>query len=142
MITFKSFVAEAEFSEDNFARLISAVEKRMPKLLSSRLYRLGGSAGVEELPGATGYTYFFGNHQAFRVRAANGHVLGFDIWTDYHPNKGPAFTADVGALDASSILGAMTKIAVIIKDPSVGDIEVASRFSNSTILPMRVRSAR
>lgn len=124
MITFKSFVAEAEFSEDNFARLITAVEKRMPKLLGSRIYRYGGPEGTEQLPGATGYLYFYGNHQAFRVRASSGTVLGFDIWTEYHPNKGPAYTADTASLNAATILGAMKEIANIIKNPSVGDLEV------------------
>jgi hypothetical protein len=128
MLTFSSFLAEAEFSEDNFGRLISAFEKRMPKLLGSQLYRLGGSSGVEKLSGATGYVYFIGSTgKAFRVRAKGGHVIGLDIWKEYHPNKGPAFVADMADISAGSIIAAMSKIAAIIKNPSAGEIEVPLR---------------
>ncbi len=128
MLTFSSFLHEAKFSEDNFGRLIAAVEKRMPKLLGSELYRLGGPSGVEKLSGATGYTYFVGSTgKAFRVRAKGGHVIGIDIWKEYHPNKGPAFVADMSDITAGSIIAAMGKIAAIIKNPSAGDIPVPLR---------------
>ena len=123
MLSFSSFLHEAQFSEDNFERLLNVIEKRMPKLLGTAIYRCGGPAGVEKVASAVGYLYFF-DDRAFRLRAKGGHVVGIDIWNEYHPNKGPAFTADVASLDVSSIIGAMGKIANIIKNPSAGEVEV------------------
>jgi hypothetical protein len=123
MLSFSSFMAEAKFSEDNFSRLLNVIEKKMPKLLGSEIYRYGGSAGVE----AQGILYFFGSGKAFRIRHRSGKVLGIDVWNEYHGNKGPAFTIELADIDASSIIGAMGKIASIIKAPRAGEIEVQLR---------------
>lgn len=127
MLTFSSFITEAKFSEDNFSRLLAVIEKKMPRYLGGAIYRYGGPDGVEKLSGAQGYLYFFGSGRAFRVRARAGHVLGIDIWKEYHPNKGPSFVADMGDIDASSIIGGIAKIASIIKSPSAGDVQVSIR---------------
>jgi hypothetical protein len=127
MLSFSSFLSEAKFSEDNFSRLLGVIEKKMPKLLGSEIYRLGGPSGVEKLPGAQGILYFFAKGKAFRIRHRAGTVLGIDVWSEYHPNKGPAFTIELADIDASSIVGAIGKIAAIIKSPRAGEIEVALR---------------
>jgi hypothetical protein len=96
----------------------------MPKLLGSQIYRYGGSAGFETFSGGVqGYLFFFGS-RAFRIRARAGQVLGIDIWKEYHPNRGPSFVADLKDLDVSSIIGAIGKIASIIKSPSATDIAI------------------
>lgn len=127
MHSFSSFIHEAKFSEDNFERLLGVIEKKMPKLLGSEIYRYGGPGGVEKMSGSEGYLYFFGAGRAFRVRARAGKVLGIDIWKEYHPNKGPSFTAELGDLNVSSIVGGISKLAAIIKSPSAGDVEVPLR---------------
>lgn len=127
MLSFSSFMLEAKFSEDNFSRLLSVIEKRMPKLLGSEIYRYGGPNGVEKISGGQGYLYFFGSGRAFRVRASSGKVIGVDIWKEYHPNKGPSFTAELTDLDVSSIIGALGKLASIIKNPSAGEVQVSLR---------------
>lgn len=124
---FSSFLSEAKFSEDNFTRLLNVIQKKMPKLLGSEIYRLGGSEGVEKLPGAQGILYFFSKNRAFRIRHRAGTVLGIDVWRVYHPNKGPEFTIELADIDASSIIGAMSKIASIIKAPKAGEVEVHLR---------------
>jgi hypothetical protein len=124
---FSSFIAEAKFSEDNFERLLGVIEKRMPKLLGSEIYRYGGPSGVEKVAGSDGYLYFFGAGRAFRVRARAGKVLGIDIWKEYHPNKGPSFTAELSDLNVTSIVGGISKLAAIIKNPSAGQVEVPLR---------------
>jgi len=123
MITFKHFIIEAKFSEEDFARVLSAFERRMPKLLGSSVYRSGGASGSEKLSGATGYLYFF-KTKAFQVREKGGNVLGIDVWDRYSINKGPAYTIDIKDLSADTILGSMSKLADLIKSPKVGEVPV------------------
>lgn len=125
MITFSAYLEEAKFSESNFERLLSAIERKMPKLLGSKLYRFGGPNGVEKLQGETGYLYFFGGTKAFRVRAKAGTIKGIDIWKEYHTDEGPSFTMHMDKLSGDSILGAMSKIANIIKHPEVTEIKLS-----------------
>lgn len=117
MLSFKSFLYEAKAKDDSLERLISAAERRFPKTLGA-IYRYGGSSGEEKVAGGRGFLYFFGKGKAFRMRTSSGKVVAVDIWTEYHPNKGPAFTADVADLDSDTLIGAIGELAKIIKNPS------------------------
>lgn len=145
MITFKHFIIEAKFSEEDFARVLSAFERRLPKLLGASIHRSGGADGSEKLSGATGYLYFF-KTKAFQVREKGGHVLGIDVWDRYSINKGPAYTIDVKDLSAETLLGSMSKLADLIKSPQVGEVpvneslnEMAKRISADSYRDMAER---
>ena len=123
MQSFSSFLIEAKFSEENFERLLSAIEKRAQKTLG-KLYRYGGPTGTEKFSGGTvGYLYFFGN-KAFRVRARTGHILGIDVWTAYQADKGPDFIIHLNDLDSSTVIGALGEIVKIIKSPAETKISI------------------
>lgn len=123
-MNFTDFLQEAQIDDDNFERLINAFQRRMPRLLGSKIYRYGGAKGIEDLPGGDqGVLYIFGD-RAFRIRAKNGHVKAIDIWDKFTTNRGPSFTADVHNLTGESILGAFKQIADIIKDPHAGKVPV------------------
>ena len=121
--TFKDYLIEAKFSEDDFSRVMATFEKRLPKLLGANIYRDGGSTGVHKLGGGEAYLYFFGD-RAFQVRAKGGHVFGVDVWSKYALNKGPDFTIDVSELNSPTLLGAITILARLIKSPAEGTTEV------------------
>jgi hypothetical protein len=110
MLSFKNFLVEAKFSEDDFARVLSAFERRLPKLLGAKLYRDGGPGHVNKVAGFDAYTYFFGD-RALQVRVKAGHVHAIDVWDKF-------------ALNAGTLLGAMKEIARLIKSPEEGKIEV------------------
>jgi hypothetical protein len=127
MITFSQFLVELDISEDNLGRLISAIERRLPKLLGAKLYRFGGTNGIEKLNGGvSGYTYFVGStKKAFRIRVSSGKVVGIDIWKRYYGNKSPDYTTSATAVHIGSILASLTKLAAIIKNPSATKIEAS-----------------
>jgi hypothetical protein len=125
MRSFKSYLVEAQFSEENFKRLISVIERRLPKLLGGHIYRCGGDTGVQHLSnGMQGYLYFFGGDKAFQVRCKAGKVLGIDIWKKFTIDAGPSFTADLHEFDVTTIIGALTKLAKIIRSPHAGEISI------------------
>lgn len=123
MLTFKNYLTEAKFSEDDFHRILSTFERRMPKLLGSKIYRSGGPGGVQKLGSGEVYQYFF-DDRAFQVRAKGGHVYGIDVWSKYHIDQGPDYTIDVKDLDSSTLLGAMSTLAKLIKRPTEGSVPV------------------
>jgi hypothetical protein len=128
--SFKSFIAEAQFSESDFKRLLNILERRMPKLLGGHIYRCGGHDGVQKLSNSQqGYLYFFGSGKAFQVRCRAGKVLGIDIWKKYTTDVGPSFTADLHELDVTTIIGAMGKLARIIRSPSAGEVNLAEALA-------------
>jgi hypothetical protein len=138
MLSFSSFINEAKFSEDNFDRLLNVIEKRVPKLLGTRIYRCGGLDGIERFGGGTiGHLYFFDN-RAFRLRSRAGQVLGIDVWKEYHPNKGPDFVIQLADLDVSTIIAAMRKIADIIRAPKATEISIKEDLEQIDEMAKRV----
>lgn len=123
MLSLKDYLIEAEFSEDDLARIISAFERRMPKLLGSAIYRHGGPGASYKVGSTTVIQYYF-DDRAFQIRAKGGHVVGIDVWDKYSIDRGPSYSVNVDDLSASSLLGAMTKLAGVIKNPSVGEVQV------------------
>ncbi len=67
MFTFKDYLVEAQFSEDDLARVIGVFERRLPKLLGTKIYRYGGKGHVMEFGGFSEILYLFGE-RAFGVR--------------------------------------------------------------------------
>lgn len=123
MFTFKDYLVEAQFSEDDLARVIGVFERRLPKLLGTKIYRYGGKGHVMEFGGFSEILYLFGE-RAFGVRFKGGHVLGIDVWEKYTTNNGPSHFIDVKMLNAGSLIGAMTKLANLIKHPEQGKYPV------------------
>ncbi len=125
-LDFSTYLEEAQISDENFDRLVSAFQRRMPRLLGTEIYRYGGHRGIENLPGGdTGVLFIFGD-RAFRIRAKGGHVKAIDIWDKFTTARGPSFIADVHNLAGESILGAFKQIADIIKNPTAGKIKVGA----------------
>lgn len=122
--SFKQFVVEAEYRKDDFARVISTIERRMPSLLGTPIYRFGGEDGTEKLRHGTGYLYFFGHNKAFRVREKHGEIFAFDVWTTYTPNATADFTLDTQGLNVATITKELKKFAKFFKSPSHKDIEI------------------
>lgn len=123
MFTFKDYLVEAQFSEDDLARVIGVFERRLPKLLGTKIYRYGGKGHVMEFGGFSEILYLFGE-RAFGVRFKGGHVLGIDVWEKYTANNGPSHFIDVKMLNAGSLIGAMAKLANLIKHPEQGKYSV------------------
>jgi len=125
--TFKHFIVEAEDRQSDINRIIIMIQKRMPQLLNTKIYRFGGDDGIEELTnGARGYLYFFGKGKAFRVRVRKHHIEAFDIWKQYTLNGRPDFTINTADLSVAAIASELKKIAAVIKAPKTGTIEVAN----------------
>lgn len=123
MLTFKDYLIEAQFSDDDFARVLNVFERRLPKLLGSRLYRYGGKKHVLEFSGYSQILYLFDN-RAFGVRFKGGKVLGIDVWKTYTTSSAPEFFIDIRQLNANSIISSISKLAALIKHPDSGKHEV------------------
>lgn len=121
MLSFIDFLAEAQFSDDDFARVLSVFERRLPKLLGAKLYRYGGKNHVEKVGSASRIVYIF-NDRAFGVRFKGGHVIGIDVWSSF--KGGPSHFIDVHTLAASSLIASISKLAALIKNPKEGTHEV------------------
>jgi hypothetical protein len=125
--SFKHFIVEAEDRQSDINRIIIMIQKRMPQLLNTKIYRFGGDDGIEELTnGARGYLYFFGKGKAFRVRVRKHHIEAFDIWKQYTLNGRPDFTMDTKDLTVAQIAGELKKIAQTIKTPKTGTVEIST----------------
>lgn len=125
--SFKHFIVEAEDRESDITRIITLIQKRLPAMLNTKIYRFGGAEGVEELTnGARGYLYFFGAGKAFRVRVRKHHIEGFDVWKQYAPNARPDFTIHTEDVGVAAIAAQLKKIAAVIKTPKIGTIEIAN----------------
>jgi len=125
--TFKHFIVEAEDRASDINRIILLIQKRMPQLLNTKIYRFGGKDGIEELSGgAKGYLFFFAKGKAFRVRVRKNHIEAFDIWKQYTLNGRPDFTVDTKDLTVAQVAGELKKIAQIIKTPKTGTIEIST----------------
>lgn len=120
---FSDFLIEAQFKDDDLTRIITAFERRLPKLLGAKLYRSGGKTGSAKVGSSTAYIYFF-DDRAFQIRVKGGHVLGVDVWNKFYMNKGPSYTIDISDLNSSTILGSIKKLADLIKHPVEGKIPV------------------
>ena len=123
MHSFKEYLNEAKFDGENMKRVMDAFQRRLPKLLGSKIYRYGGSDGTDGM----GVLYFFKN-RAFRVRVKGSNILGIDVWDKYALNKGPSHFIDIRQFSAENILASMTKLANIIKNPEAGKIPVKESF--------------
>jgi RecA/RadA recombinase len=125
--SFKQFIVEAADRETDIDRIITVIQKRMPTMLNSKIYRFGGKDGIEQLSaGAKGYLYFFGTGKAFRVRVRKNHIDGFDIWKQYTINGRPDFTIDTQNTDVATVAKELKAIASIIKTPKAGEIKIAA----------------
>ena len=141
LLSFKDYLVEAQFSEDDFERVLSVFTKRLPRLLGSKIYRYGGPGYVEKVGGGNRITFIF-KDKAYGVFYKGGSIKGIHVWDHFGTQTAPSHFIDVSKLSASSILGAVNKLAQIIKNPKEGDIEVkqikesvkldemASRISN------------
>jgi hypothetical protein len=138
MLTFKDYLVEAQFTEDDFARVLSVFERRLPKLLGTRLYRYGGAGHEQKFSGFNSILYFFGN-SAFAVRHKNGHILGIDVWEQYSINNAADFFIDVTQLSANSLIGSITKLAELIKSPKAGEFEVPNLTEGFNLQEMAKR---
>lgn len=148
-ISFKNYIEEAQFSEDDFSRVLSVFERRLPKLLGAKFYRYGGDNHVEEVGGVHRITYIFGT-RAFGVRFNAGHVLGIDVWKHFTTEDGPSHFIDVSELSAGSLISAIGKVAALIRHPKEGEHQVqhvnesvhldemATRVSNDNFYKMVV----
>lgn len=121
--SFKDFILEAQFSEDDLARILSVFERRMPKLLGAKMYRYGGHDFVEHLAGFKRITYIF-NDRGFGVRFKGNKLIGVDVWDHFTTSTGPSHFIDVHDLSAATILSGMTKLAQLIKHPKEGSYPV------------------
>lgn len=151
MFTFKDYLIEAQFSEDDLARVIAVFERRLPKLLGTKIYRYGGKSHVMQLSGFSEILYLF-DDRAFGVRFKGGHVLGIDVWTRYTTNSGPSYFIDVKSLGAGTVISAIRKLAELIKNPEQGKHavqavnesiqldEMAKRVDNDRFYQMAVSS--
>lgn len=125
--SFKHFIVEAADRETDITRIITLIQKRMPTMLNTKIYRFGGAEGVEQLSGgARGFLYFFGSGKAFRVRVRKQHIEGFDIWKKYSLDGRPDFTIDTKDASVAAIAADLKKIASIIKTPKAGQIEISN----------------
>lgn len=124
--SFRHFIVEDSARSSDIARVLKAIERKMPSMLNTKLYRYGGPDGVVQLKGQqTAYLYFFGANKAFQVRVEKHEIVSFDVWKEYHPNKGPVFSIQTNGLSPLQIASELKKIASVIKAPKVTEIEVA-----------------
>ena len=59
LLSFKDYLTEAQFSQDDFDRVLSVFTKRLPRLLGSKIYRYGGPDYVEKVGGGSRITFIF-----------------------------------------------------------------------------------
>lgn len=150
LTTFKDYLLEADFSEDDLNRVLSVFERRMPKLLGAKMYRYGGPSHVEKLHGFNRIIWIFSD-RAFGVRFHGGKILGVDVWDYFTTNTGPSHFIDIHDLSAATVVSAMSKLADLIKHPKEGKFEVkqvnesvqldemAKRISDDSFYQMAVR---
>lgn len=119
MISFKDYLLEVKFSEDDLARILNVFERRLPKLLGAKIYRYGGPNHIEKAGGDSRITYLFGS-KAFGVRYKAGHIHGIDVWTTFALNTAPSYFIDIHELSSASIIGSISKLATLIKSPKEG----------------------
>lgn len=110
MKTFRDYLLEAQLSDDNLARVLAIFQRRLPKLLGAPVYRNGDM-------------YWFGK-RAFRVDHRGGRVNGLEVWDRFALNRGPTHRIDVSRLSAETLIGAIGKVAALIKDPQVGRVDL------------------
>jgi hypothetical protein len=123
MASFIDFLLEAQFSDDEFQRVMSVFSKKLPRLLGSKLYRYGGDDYIETANGQKRIVWLF-DDRAFGVRFKNNRVLGIDVWTKYALNTEPSHFIDIHELTAPSLIGSIKKLADLIKNPAEGEYEV------------------
>ena len=123
MLTFKDYLIEAQFSEDDFNRVLAVFTKRLPRLLGSKIYRYGGADYVEKVGGANRITYIF-KDRAYGVLFKSGEIKGIQVWSKFDTSSGPDFFINISSLSAGSIIGAIAKLAQIIKNPKTGDLQI------------------
>lgn len=122
MFSFKDYLIEAKFSEDDLARILNVFQRRMPALLGSKIYRYGGDHHTEKAGGDNRITWLFGD-KAFGVRYKGNHIHGIDVWTKFALNTAPSFFIDIHELGTTSIIASMKQIAKLIKSPTEGKFE-------------------
>jgi hypothetical protein len=138
MLTFSDYLVEAQFSEDDFNRVLSVFTRRLPRMLGSKIYRYGGSDYVEKVGGGSRITFIFGE-KAYGVRYKGGAIKGIDVWSKFDTSRGPDFFINVSSLSAGSIIGSIGKLAQIIKNPKAGDLEVKKVNESVTLDEMASR---
>ena len=128
MLTFKDYLVEAKFNDDDLARLLNVFQRRMPSLLGSKIYRYGGDHHTEAAGGDKRITWIFGD-RAFGVRYKGSHIHGIDVWTKFALNTAPSYFIDVHTLGTTSIIASMKQIAKLIKSPSEGKFEASKQVA-------------
>jgi len=123
--SFKLFIAEKKEQDSDLGRIINTIEKRMPQLLNSRIYRFGGKDGIEQGKSGPAYLYFFGKGKAFRVRTKSGAIVGFDVWTKYTLDGAADYTLHTDGLSVAVIAKELKAIAQLIKSPKEGKVPVS-----------------
>ncbi len=138
MLSFKSFLVEAKFSEEDTNRILNVFERRMPKLLGAKMYRYGGPNHVERNGSERRVVYIYSDH-AFGVRYNTTRIHGIDVWTKFALNTNPDYFIDVSQLDSHSILASVTKLAQLIKKPVVGQTAAATEIKEGQLNEMATR---
>jgi len=124
--SFKLFVVEDKEHGSGLDRVLNAIEKRLPALLNTKLYRFGGKDGTEQLKSGVGYLYFFGKGKAFRIRTKGSTIIAFDVWTKYGMNATADYTIHTENLSVAAIASELKKIAQLIKSPKEGKVEITA----------------
>lgn len=118
--TFKSFILEAAEEESTASRVIAAIERQLPKLLGSKLYRYGGKSGRT----ADGVLYFFGSNSALQIRMKNDAIKAFDIWEKFTLDGAADYTIHTEKVPVAIIAKQLKDIVKIIKNPTTGKVEL------------------
>lgn len=128
MTSFIDFLLEAQFTDDEFQRVMGVFSKRLPRLLGTKLYRYGGDGYVETANGQKRIVWLF-DDRAFGVRFKNNRLLGIDVWTKYALNADPSHFIDIHDLTAPTLIGSIKKLADLIKSPVAGEYKVDPRLA-------------
>lgn len=125
-MSFKRFLTEAQFGPSTFQKALAIIEKRLSRLIGSKLYRYGGSDGVMELTLGgkkfESYLYFTNNSKAFRINTFRYKIASIDVWKKYTTTKNPDFTMDLADLNSVALLGILDSVAKFIKAPKAETI--------------------
>lgn len=122
-LTLSEFLVEEQFSSDDADRLLSVMQRRLPKLLGQKIYRHGGSNGFIPLGSSTKAALYFFGDRAFQIKLKGSTLAGIDVWDKFALNRGPSYSIDLSKLNAGSILASISRLADLIIDPVEGKIE-------------------
>ena len=125
-MSFKEFLTEAQFGPSTFTKALAIIEKRLTRLIGSKLYRYDGPDGVMELSIGgkkfNSYLYFTNNSKAFRINTFRYKIASIDVWKKYTTVKNPDFTMDLGEINSVALLSILDSVAKFIKSPKAETI--------------------